>query len=91
MSGIPSTRRITTPAELGTLLRELKEAVAAGVLEQIRFDPSQFATDAPISDFADNGPWPDYIQLHFRVRATGTRYKLAAETYHGAGGTWGSD
>jgi hypothetical protein len=91
MSGIPATRKIETPGELAALLREIKAAIAAGILEQIRPDPSPFATDAAISDVADNGPWPDYMEMRFRVPGTAVRYKLAAETYHGAGGTWGPD
>jgi hypothetical protein len=91
MSGLPATRRINTPADLSTLLRELKEAVGAGILEQVRPDPSPFATDAAISDIADRGPWRDYIELRFRSRGESQQYKLVAETYHGTGGTWGPD
>jgi len=91
MSGIPVTRRVETPAELVTLLREIKAAIATGLLEQIRPDPSPFATDAAISDVPDNGPWPDYVELRFRARGTGERHKLTAEIYHGVGGTWGPE
>lgn len=88
MIGVPATRSIRTPADLVSLLREIKAAVSAGILEQIRPDSSPFAIDTAIADFAEQGPWPDYIEVRFLVRGAGTRYKLAAETYHGAGGTW---
>lgn len=91
MSGVPFTRKVETPAELAALIREIKAAISTGSLEQIRPDPSPLATDAAISDLPDKGPWPDYVELRFRVPGTGARYKLAAETYHGTGGTWGPD
>jgi hypothetical protein len=88
MTGVPADRSIRTPADLASLIREIRAAVAAGILEQVRPDSSPFATDAEIADLAEQGPWPDYIEMRFRVRGTATRYKLSAETYHGAGGTW---
>ena len=91
MSEVPDTRTIHTPADLVVLLRELKQAVVAGDLEQIRPDPSPFATDSSVEDIDDNGPWPDYIELRFRAPRDGTLYKLSVETYHGAGGTWGPE
>ncbi len=88
MTAIPAARRVATPAELSLLIREVKAAIAAGLLEQVRPDSSPFATDAEIADFTEEGPWPDFIEVRFRVRGTAVRYKLSVETYHGAGGTW---
>src|SRR5690606_31847902 len=91
MTAVPGTRAIRTPADLVGLLRELKQAVVDGDLEQVRPDPSPFATDSSVEDINDNGPWPDYIELRFRAPSDGSLYKLAVETYHGAGGTWGPE
>jgi hypothetical protein len=91
VTGVPATRRITTPADLAALVREIKAAVSAGILKQVRPDPSPFATDTEIADLAEQGPWPDYLEIRFQVQGTAVQYKLAAETYHGAGGTWAPD
>lgn len=88
MAGVPFTRTLTTRTDFASLIREIKAAVAAGVLEQLRPDASPFATEMLVIDLAEQGPWPDYIEMRFQVRGTAVRYKLAVETYHGAGGTW---
>jgi len=41
-----------------------------------------------INQIADEGPWPDYIELRFKQVPDGKRFKLSVETYHGAGGSW---
>ena len=89
MSNVPDTMIIRTVADLVAILKELKQAVAVGSLEQIRPDLSPFATDLSVYDIDDKGPWPDYIEIRFRNPSDGTIYKLSVETYHGAGGTWG--
>lgn len=89
MTGVPPAREVRLPQSLTSLLRELKDAVAAEELEQIRDDSSQIVSDLALDDVADSGPWPDYLELRFRHRKTGTRYRLSVETYHGVGGTWG--
>ena len=91
MNAILAPRAVQRPTELETLLRGIKEAVAAGSLRQVRPDPSPFATDLDIGDLAEHGPWPDYLEMRFDVAGSRVRYKLAVETYHGAGGTWGPE
>lgn len=88
MKGVPSLRTIQSPDDLALLIREIKDAVAAGILQQVRPELSPFATDVEILDLAEWGPWPDYIEMRFRVTGTMVCYKLEAETYHGTGGTW---
>jgi hypothetical protein len=88
MTGVPESRRICSPGELTSLIREIKAAVADGVLEQARTDLSAFAMDVEIATLPERGPWPDFIEMRFQVRGTGNRYTLSVETYHGAGGTW---
>ena len=91
MSGSPDPREIRTPSDLAVLIREIKGAVAAGILRQMRPDPSPFATDVEVSELAEDGPWPDYLEMRFAVQGARTQFKLAVETYHGAGGTWGPE
>lgn len=88
MKVVPATRSINTQLQLALLIRELKQAVAAGVLEQIRPDPSLFLTDLGIDEIEESGPWPDYLELKFRVIGEERKYKLSVETYHGVGGSW---
>lgn len=33
----------------------------------------------------------DYIEMRFRVSGAKSTYRLTAETYHGAGGSWTLD
>ncbi len=42
-----------------------------------------------ISEVNENGPWvADYLEWYFLSTANDNRYKLAVETFHGAGGYW---
>lgn len=91
MSSVPNSKSIHTPAELSVILRELKQAVASGELEPTEPSVPSFATDATLSDIPEDGPWPDYIELHFRAPNTGQHYKLSVETYHGTGGAWSEE
>ncbi len=81
-------RRIDSPGDLADLLEELAKAVEEGRLHQVRPGDAAFATWQDVRKLPRNGPWPDYLELHFREAATGRRYKLSVETYHGAGGKW---
>ena len=91
VSGVPVARRIDKPAELARLIREIKAAIIAGLLDEVRPDPFQYATEVTISAISESGPWPDYLELRFRIRGTGQLYRLAVEAYHGAGGSWAPD
>ena len=37
---------------------------------------------------ADDGPWGDYLEFYFECSQCRQVFRLAAETYHGAGGAW---
>jgi len=78
--------QISSAEQLKEILREAKRCVADGILREIRLPESPARLDNLASIEAD-GPWPDYIELYFE-NATGQRYKLVAETYHGSGGSW---
>ena len=88
MSRIPETRAIESPVQLTALLREIKTAVADGVLQQTTPDAPQLLADTSFAEIVEEGPWPDYIEMFFVVSQTGQRYRLVAETFHGAGGSW---
>lgn len=91
MSGAPNSRPIRTPGELSAILRELKQAMASGELEPTEPSVPSFASDTALADIPEDGPWPDYFELHFLAPNTGQRYKLSVETYHGTGGMWSEE
>lgn len=91
MNTIPQTRMIQTPRELTLLLQELKQILIHGQLEQVLSSTFPFGTNASLLEIPDEGPWPDYLELHFQVPFLGKRYMLSVETYHGMGGSWGPE
>jgi len=88
MSDALVPRSIHTPAELSAVLRDIRQAVGDGVLEEVEAERSSVVAKLSLVDVPENGPWPDYIELWFRDRKTNTRYRLRVETYHGTGGDW---
>ena len=78
---------IRTPQEFTRVLREIKHALASGKLRQVRPAQAAFAMD-DITSVNEDGPWPDYVEAYFEDVSTRAVYKLAVETYHGAGGSW---
>jgi hypothetical protein len=78
--------KISTPDQLTDLLRNAKQCIANGTLRQIRPVDSPLAID-DLAKVPDCGPWPDYVEAYFED-CHGQRYRLAVETYHGAGGSW---
>jgi len=80
-------RRISSSAEFGEFLRLLKQAVSRGAFRQL-WPKKDWVSEEAISKIPDDGPWPDYIEMHFEEANSGERYRLSVETYHGTGGTW---
>lgn len=77
---------IATPDELTKAIRLVRESLEMGSLTditQVAHSPSGKFANLP-----EVAPWPDYIEHYFRCGACGYRFRLAAETYHGAGGEW---
>lgn len=91
MSGIPKSMVIRTRGQLSGILRDLKRAVSDGDLSPVEPAIPLFSVECSLIDIPEDGPWPDYFELYFQEPSTGERYKLSAETYHGAGGDWGKD
>ena len=65
----------------------MKQEVSRGAFRQLRANNDWISEEA-ISKIPDDGPWPDYIEMHFEDAKSGERYRLSVETYHGAGGSW---
>jgi hypothetical protein len=76
---------IRTPGELARAIRIIRSSLE----DQSITDITQ-AAHSPSGDFGDlpdSGPWPDYVEHYFKCTACGHRFRLAVDTYHGAGGT----
>lgn len=78
--------QISSARELSAVLRLAKQCLANGSLRQVTPVNAPFAT-ADLAAIPDEGPWPDYFEAHFEDRRS-KRFKLAVETFHGAGGSW---
>lgn len=77
---------IRTPGELTKAIRVVRDNLADGTLTDITqpaHSPSGYFRDLP-----DAGPWPDYVEHYFRCSFCGYGFRLAVDTYHGAGGKW---
>ena len=79
-------RKISSRDTFVSVLRDVKRCIADGSLRQMKPANAPFAID-DVTSVPDEGPWPDYVEAYFEDRV-GQRYKLTAETYHGAGGSW---
>ena len=77
---------IRSPGELAKAIRVVQGNLSDGTLEEIE---GLGSSNAPfLSDVSEHGPWPDHMEYHFKCVWCGSRYKLTAETFHGAGGSW---
>jgi hypothetical protein len=77
----PDYEMIETPQVLRALLLKLGEAVIAGRLVQHNTE------DFDITKYKDGDPWPNDIIICYFSDSVNS-YRLAVDTYHGAGGTW---
>jgi hypothetical protein len=80
---------VSSPQDLASILRRLRELVASGALVPVNSSSTDFPT-AQFADVSDDGPWPDYLDIRFRNRV-GQYYRLSVETFHGTGGSWTPD
>lgn len=75
---------IRSPRELSETLRVAADHVADGTLAELHGPgPAVRLQDLPVE-----GPWPDHVEHTFACTRCGGRFRLTAETYHGAGGRW---
>lgn len=81
----PPIQRIQTPTQLFLVVQGIVDAVEQGILVHLP-NPTQ---SVRLEDIVEGQPWPgDYIELDFEELATGKRFRLSIETFHGYGGTW---
>jgi hypothetical protein len=86
--GWRASRQIRSPADLADVIRDVAEAVRVGDLKQVTLKDAPVPAVESVDQLAADGPWPDYLELHFQDTRSGRRFRLVAETYHGAGGRW---
>jgi len=77
---------IRTPGELTKAIRVVRDNLSDGTLIDIT-QPAH-SPSGHFIDLSDAGPWPDYVEHYFRCGACGHGFRLAVDTYHGAGGKW---
>ena len=78
--------QIATPGELTKVIRAVRGSLAKGELTDIT-QPAH-SPSGKFGELSEVGPWPDYIEHYFSCNGCGHRFRLVAETYHGAGGEW---
>lgn len=79
---------IRSPAALAKAIRIVKANLGDGTLTLEPAGPAVLASMPPFADLPPEGPWPDCFEFHFRCAHCGQKFRLDAETYHGAGGQW---
>lgn len=83
-----SSRELNSAAELADAIRIVADAVRSGELRPLVRTDSPCWEACDIRQLAPNGPWPDYMEMSFEEVATGERFRLTAENFHGTGGRW---
>lgn len=83
-SDLKVTFDIRTPDQLQRAIRVVRDNLADGTLEvaPTGHEPPQ------TFDIPHDPPWPDAVDISFRCKRCHCRFRLVAETYHGAGGSW---
>lgn len=77
---------IRTPGELTKAIRVARANLADGTLQEIALPAN--SPSVAFSEQPDVGPWPDNVEHYFRCVTCGSGFRLSADTYHGAGGSW---
>lgn len=78
---------IAYPSALRRILQRTRVLIADGTLVVAQPEGSATGGQA-FDDLNVEGPWPDYMEYGFACSQCGQRFRLEAETYHGAGGYW---
>lgn len=76
---------ISTPADLRQAIRIVRANLEDGRLVEVEGGGPDVV---PFGSLPPEAPWPDHFQCRFACSSCGTRFRLAAETYHGSGGSW---
>ena len=77
---------IRTPGEFRKALRIIRNCLTNDAIRDIT-QPAH-SPSGQFEDLSESGPWPDYVEHYFECTNCDWRFRLAVETYHGAGGAW---
>jgi hypothetical protein len=75
---------IRSPGDLAKAIRVAKDNIEDGTIVESRDRPEVES----VLSVPDDGPWGDYLEFYFECSQCRQVFRLAAETYHGAGGQW---
>ena len=84
---IAAPREIRDPDELVDAIAMAQAAMRDGILDEVPPDDSM-AGMIPFAELGPPGRWDDVLLYRFRCTGCGQGFALAAETYHGSGGSW---
>jgi hypothetical protein len=80
---------IQTPGDLSKALRVIRANLADSSITDVT--QSNNSQSGEFLNLEERGPWPDHLSYQFKCTRCGHQFRLAVETYHGAGGTWNGD
>jgi hypothetical protein len=77
---------ISKPADLRRVIGIIGKVLRDGIISGGEPDP--MAGGTPFEELLAGANWDDYLSYRFICRYCGQAFRLAAETYHGSGGSW---
>lgn len=75
---------IKVPSELKQAIRIAKQNIEDNTIGLLETGP----WCRPFAEISESGEWEDILSYVFKCNFCGKRFRLSAETYHGAGGKW---
>jgi hypothetical protein len=79
---------VQSPEDLRRLIGMAQAHIESGILKEVPHPDVPYWDEKEFPDVAAGGPWNDIVGFRFVCVACGEIFELAAETYHGMGGTW---
>jgi len=79
---------IQTPRDLEMILRVVKANLKDQTIVQQSAHLANVMPPITVASLNETGSWPDVLAEHFLCSSCAQRFRLEAETYHGAGGRW---
>ena len=82
--------KIALPKDLEKAISVVRDNLADGTIIESSFWPENIlkTQTEPFSKVDSKGPWDDILIYYFECPECNQLFKLSAETYHGAGGSW---
>ena len=89
-SDLMTAAQIKSAADISKALKVIQDNLQDEILVEAAYWPEgQVKVQRPaFASIPADAPWPDYFEYYFSCTACGQLYRLAAETFHGIGGTW---